>query len=441
MSTLRVINATILPLAGGSDVITDGELVAEDGEIVYVGPRRDMPQEADEIIDAAGDCMLPGFVNAHTHAAMTLLRGFADDLPLQTWLQDRIWPIEENLVEDDVYWGTMLGAVEMLAAGITCYCDMYHYFQAGTRAAIDSGMRVRPSGVLLQFSDDPEALMQEAFEFTIAMKTESPDRIMPVLGPHAAYSCTDEMLKKVASVAREHDLPVHIHISETAQEVSDILDETGMRPVEYLDTVGILDTRLIGVHCVHLSDHEIERLVETDSGVVHCPTSNMKLASGFAPVREFVRADANIGLGTDGAASNNRLDIQREASLAALIHKGYLDDSTALSAEQTLTMATVGGARALHIDHLVGSLEVGKRADFILLSLEAPHNRPLHNICSQIIYAANARDVWCTVVDGEVLYRNGEYPQLDAEKIIAHAEECAERLIGDYSRSQQQAST
>ncbi|MFP3905263.1 MAG: amidohydrolase family protein, partial [Armatimonadota bacterium] len=225
-----------------------------------------------------------------------------------------------------------------------------------------------------------------------------------------------------------------------AQEVSDMCEDKGMRPVEYLEKVGILDTTLIGVHCVHVNDAEVEKLIEADSGIVHCPTSNMKLASGFAPVREFLQGAAKIGLGTDGAASNNRLDIQREANLAALIHKGYLDDPTALSAEQVLNMLTLGGARALHIDHLVGSLEVGKRADFILLSLDEAHNRPLHNICSQIIYAASASDVWCTVVDGEILYLNGEYPQLDAEKIIAHAGECAERLIGDYERSQRQAS-
>lgn len=428
MATLRVHNATLLSICNGAEPVHDAELVSVDGLIEYVGAERDHPGNGfDETIDAGGAVLLPGLVNAHTHLAMTLLRGFADDMPLHEWLTEKIWPTEAGLVDEDVYWGTLLGILEMLRAGITCYNDMYHYPGAGVRAAIDGGIRALPSGVMLQFVEERRSV-SAAVEFALQTRTASPDRIIPMLGPHAPYSCTAEMLKEVAEAAIEHNMGVHIHLSETADEVQQVERQTGMRPVAYLEKLGLLDAHVTAAHCVHLDDDELGILAERGVGIVHCPTSNMKLASGFARVPEMLERGAIIGLGTDGASSNNRLDLLGEARMAALIHKGHTGDPLAVNAEQALEMSTLGAARALGLQEDIGSLEVGKRADFALISMAEAHNQPLHSLCSQLIYAAEAGDVVLTAVDGVVLYDHGTYPHLDSERIVARANEAAMRL-------------
>lgn len=428
MATLRVYNATILTMCDGAEPIHGAELVNVDGVIEYVGPERDHPDEGfDEQIDAGGAVLLPGLVNAHTHLAMTLLRGFADDMPLQEWLTQKIWPTEAGLVEEDVYWGTLLGILEMLRAGVTCYNDMYHYPGAGVRAAIDGGIRALPSGVLLQFVDERRDV-SSATEFALQTRETSPERIVPMLGPHAPYSCTPEMLTEVAEAALEHGFSIHIHLSETVNEVEQVEQQTGMKPVAYLEKLGVLNAHVTAAHCVHLDDGEIAVLAERGVGIAHCPTSNMKLASGFARVPDMLERGAIVGLGTDGASSNNRLDLLGEARMAALIHKGYAGDPRVVNARQALEMATIGAARAIGLQETIGSLEVGKRADFTLVSMAEAHNQPLHNLCSQLIYAAEAGDVVLTAVDGVVLYERGAYPHLDAERIIARANESAMRL-------------
>jgi len=414
----------------GRQPIMRGELVSKDGLIEYVGPHRSgIADHYDQDIDAAGGVLLPGFVNAHTHLAMTLLRGYADDMPLQEWLTTRIWPTEARLQEDDVYWGAMLGILEMLRAGITCFADMYHYPKAATQAAIDGGIRALPSGVLLQFVEDISSV-ERAVEFALVVRETAPSRIVPMLGPHAPYSCSIEMLEQVAAAAAEHGLGVHIHLSETADEVRRVVDETGLSPVQYLDKLGLLDNHVTAAHCVHVDDAELETLVERRVGIAHCPTSNMKLASGFAPVPRMLSMGACLGLGTDGAASNNRLDMLQEARMAALIHKGHSGDPGVLSAEEALSVATTGAAQAVGLGGQVGSLQVGKCADFTVISLAEAHNHPLHNVYSQLVYAAQAADVVCTAVDGVVLYKDGTYPLLDAERIIARADESARRIAG-----------
>jgi 5-methylthioadenosine/S-adenosylhomocysteine deaminase len=236
------------------------------------------------------------------------------------------------------------------------------------------------------------------------------------------------MLTQTAEAALEHDIGIHIHLSETLDEVAQVEEQTGMKPVAYLDKLGVLDARVAAAHCVHLDDDELQCLIDHDVGIVHCPTSNMKLASGFARVPDMLNQGAIVGLGTDGTASNNRLDMLQEARMAALIHKGHSGDPRVVNAEQALTMATIGSARALGLDHIIGSLEPGKKADFTLISMEEAHNQPLHNLCSQLIYAAEADDVVLTAVDGVVLYEYGDYPHLDEERIIARCNEAAHRL-------------
>ncbi len=430
MATLRVCHATIITMCDGAEPISDAELVSVDGIIDYVGPMRsDAGGVFDEQIDADGAVLLPGLVNAHTHLAMTLLRGYADDMPLHQWLTEKIWPVEAGLVEDDVYWGALLGILEMLRAGVTCFSDMYHYPGASVKAAIEGGIRALPSGVLLQFSESRRSVPW-VVDFALNIRNSAPDRIIPMIGPHAPYSCTAEMLAEVAQAASDHGLGIHIHLSETVDEVEQVLRETGMRPVAYLEKLGVLDNQVSAAHCVHLDDRELAILAERGVGIVHCPTSNMKLASGFARVPEMLEAGAVVGLGTDGTASNNRLDLLLEARMAALIHKGYTGDPRVVNARQALEMATTGAAAALGLEAVIGSLEVGKKADFTLVSMDEAHNQPLHNLCSQLIYAAEAGDVMLTAVDGIILYDRGTYPHLDAERIIARANEAARRLVG-----------
>jgi 5-methylthioadenosine/S-adenosylhomocysteine deaminase len=431
MARLRIENALLLTRAD-APVVLDGVLEAVDGTITYAGAAAasPSPQRGTEIIDAGCCLLLPGLVNAHTHLAMTLFRGYADDMRLQPWLEEKIWPVEAKLQEEDVYWGSLLGVVEMLRAGITCFNDMYHFFEAGTRAALDGGIRAVPSGVLLGFVGDPLDNLKRAVQFTVDLRASGQTRVTPMLGPHAPYTCSPELLQKVAEQAREHDLGIHIHLSETQHEVDESLAQHGKTPVQHLADLGVLDCRVAAAHCVHLSDEDIAILAEKRVGCVHCPGSNLKLGSGLAPVPAMLAAGVTVALGTDGAASNNNLDLLEEARLAALLPKGFSGDPTVVPAPAALDMATRQGAIALGLDDRIGTLEVGKRADCVLLDLAGAHNQPLFDVVSQVIYAARADDVRTVVVDGEVVLRDRQFTRLDEAKIIAEASARAHRLTG-----------
>ncbi len=431
MASLRIENASILTMVDGSGLIEEGVAEVTGNEISYVGPAADaLAAEAEQVIDGSGCVLLPGLINAHTHLAMTLMRGFADDVPLQTWLEEKIWPTEMKLTEEDVYWGAMLGAAEMLRGGITCFNDMYHHYTATTQAAIDSGIRACPSGVLLGFLPNAEELLAQAVEFVRQTLEQNHPRIHPMLGPHAPYTCPDDLLQKVAQHAEDLGVPIHIHLAETEQEVKDSLEEHGQTPVAHMEAIGLFECQVSAAHCVHVDEHDIEIIARRGVGVAHCPGSNMKLASGFQPLPELLEASATVGLGTDGCASNNNLDLFEEMLLAGIIHKGNSGDPTAVPAEAVLRMATVGSARSLGLGELIGTLEVGKRADMILVDLSKPHLQPPHNLVSHLVYSARADDVKTTIVDGEVVYHEGSFTALDAEEIIAKAREQAQRLVG-----------
>lgn len=429
MGVLRVTNALLLASAEAVPVAS-AVLQAEDGAITYVGSELQAPPcppEA-EVLDAAGMLLMPGLVNAHTHAAMTLFRGVADDMPLKPWLEEKIWPMEGRLEPADVYWGTLLGIAEMLRAGVTCYNDMYHYFAEGARAAVDAGIRAVLSGVLLGFLPNAADLLTEAVEFCLDLAGSGPSRVTPMLGPHAPYTCPDPLLRKVVAAAGEHGLGVHIHLAETAGEVADSLRGHGTTPVRHMADLGMLELQVAAAHCVHLTDDDVALAAQSGLGCCHCPSSNMKLASGFARVPDLLAAGAVVGLGTDGAASNNNLDMIEEARMAALIHKGYRADPTAVTARQAFDMATMGSARALGLADRVGSLEVGKRADCVLVNLSGAHVQPLHDIVSQLVYATQASDVHTVIVDGEVLLCDRRFVRLDEEKVIAEASARSLRL-------------
>ena len=432
MPRLRLTGAALLPMTDEMPLIPDGLLVAEDGVITYAGAAADYagPRDAEQTLDGEGCVAIPGLINAHTHCAMTLLRGAADDMPLMPWLQQRIWPAEERLEPDDVYWGVLLGALEMLSGGVTCFNDMYHEFRRGTQAAIDSRIRACPSGVLLGFRPNAEDLLDDALEFTRDLAARRQPRIHPMLGPHAPYTCPDHLLVRVLEGARQQGIGIHIHISETQNEVRESVAQYGVTPVRRLHDLGLFDVPVAAAHCVHLTAEDLDLIVAKGVGVVHNPGSNMKLGSGFAPVPELLQRGAIVGLGTDGAASNNNLDVLEEVRLAAILHKGYTGDPTVVTAAQALRMATRGSAAALGLDDLIGALTPGRRADVALIRLKAPHLVPLHSVVSHLVYAARAGDVQATIVDGEVVYEQGRFPHLDAEEIMAQAAARGFRLVG-----------
>jgi len=429
VADLRIVNGTVLTMAPDCEPITDGVVCSREGLISYAGPADQAPEPSNEQVTDASDCVvLPGLVNAHTHLAMTLFRGYADDMPLQQWLEDWIWPAESHLRPEDVYWGSLLGACEMLRAGVTCFNDMYHMPEQAVAAALDSGIRACPSGVLLGFLPNAEQLLEEAIAFVRQLQQQGHPRIHPMLAPHAIYTCPDEMLLKVGESAVEAGVPIHIHLCETASEVQDSYDEHGESPIEHLNALGLLDIPMLAAHCVHLSEADIALLAEKQVGLAHCPTSNMKLASGFAPVPELLEGGAVVGLGTDGCASNNNLDMLEEAHLAALLHKVHSGDPTTVPAHTTLAMATRLSAQVLGLGDIIGTLEVGKRADIILVDMSSPHLQPPRDPVSHLIYAAHGSDIKTTIVEGQIVMNDSEILTVDETEVIARAIQCAARV-------------
>ncbi len=433
MPRLEIHGAMLLTMVPGQEPIPDGVIAIAEGEIVYAGTKGSYPVSSpvpDEVLHAPGCVALPGLVNAHTHCAMTLLRGWADDMDLRPWLETMIWPVEMKLTAEDVYWGMMLGAVEMMRGGVTCFSDMYYYAETGTRAAIDSGIRACISGVLLGIRPSAEEDLKKALAFTAALARENHSRIHPMLGPHAPYTCPDHLLRKVAEGAAEQGIPIHIHLAETEFEVEESRKAHGVSPVRHLDDLGLFEVPVSAAHCVWLDDDDIDLLAERRVGVVHCPGSNMKLASGISPVPRLLERGAVVGLGTDGAASNNNLDLLEEARLAALIHKVHLRDPKVITAHEALELATRGSAAALGLGDRIGTLEPGKRADIAIFDLSAPHLTPSHHVISDLVYSARAGDVKHTIVDGVVVMRDRHFAHLDEKQIVAEARQRAHRLVG-----------
>jgi 5-methylthioadenosine/S-adenosylhomocysteine deaminase len=360
---------------------------------------------------------------------MTLLRGYADDMPLMPWLQERIWPFEMKLQSEDVYWGSMLGIAEMIRGGVTCFNDMYHFFQEAARATIDSGIRANVSGVLLAFLPDAEKRLEDAIQFAREWRGKGEGRLVTMLGPHAPYTCPNHLLARVIEAANEYRLGIHIHVSETRQEIQDSLREYQQTPVERLNQIGLLDVEtVLAAHCVHLSDSDLTTLAEKRVGISHCPGSNLKLASGIAPVPKLLDAGAVVGLGTDGPASNNNLDMIEEARLAALVHKVAGDDPTLVTARQALRMATRGGAQALGLGDRVGQIRVGMEADIVLLDFHQAHLTPQYDVVSHLIYAARAGDVLTVFVNGRPLLRDRKLLTIDEEEVFGQVRERLKRL-------------
>lgn len=395
----------VVPMAADAAPLADAAVAIAGGRIVAVGRADELAARfsAAEAVSLPDAVLIPGFVNAHTHAAMTLLRGYADDLPLMRWLEERIWPAEiAHASPEFVYDGTLAAAFEMLSGGITCANDMYFYPDAAAQAFIDAGMRASVGIIAIEF---PTRYASDADDY-LAKGLATRDRfrddplISFALAPHAPYTVSDATFKRIATIAEELDLQIHCHVHETADEIARGLAEHGARPLERLRALGVVSHRLAAVHAVHLTDAERRLLAEHGASVVHCPSSNMKLASGFAPVAALAAEGVNLALGTDGAASNNRLDIFTEMRTAALLAKAVSGDATALPAHAALAAATLGGARALGLESRIGSLEPGKAADLVAVSLGATRLQPCYDPISHLVYACGREDITNVWVDG-----------------------------------------
>ncbi|AGB30067.1 amidohydrolase [Natrinema pellirubrum DSM 15624] len=411
-----------------ADVLIDRDA----GEVREVGP--DLGGAADETLDADGSLVTPGFVNGHCHVAMTLLRGYADDKPLDAWLQEDIWPAEAELTAETVRAGTELGVLEMIKSGITAFADMYFFVPTIAETVADAGLRARLGHGVISVGKDDEAAREDAREgLAVAEEIDglADGRISSAFMPHSLTTVDGEYLSEFVPQARDLDVPIHYHANETEDEVAPIVDEHGTRPLEYAAERGMLESEDFIAHGVHVDDREIELLAEAGTGVIHCPASNMKLASGMAPVQRLREAGVTVGLGTDGAASNNDLSMLDEARDAAMLGKLAADDASAVPAEAVVEMMTRGSADAIGLES--GRLEAGAPADLAVIDLETPHLTPRHDLVSHLAYAAAAADVRHTVCDGRVLMRDREVLTLDEAAVRERALESAESLVARAS--------
>ena len=401
-----------IPIEPSGAVLENHALAVDAGQIVALLPvaearARYAPRQ---LVALPGHVLLPGLVNLHTHAAMTLLRGYADDMPLMRWLQEKIWPAESRHVAPDfVRDGTLLACAEMLRGGVTCFSDMYFFPQAAAEAALRLGMRAAIGITVIEFptayASDAEDYLAKGLAARDALRQES--LISFCLAPHAPYTVADKTFERVATLAAQLDIPIHIHIHETRHEIDESLKQHGMRPIKRLQRLGLLDPRLIAVHAVHLLADEIELLAEHGCSVAHCATSNMKLASGIAPVAKMLASGIRIGLGSDGAASNNRLDLFREMRHAALLAKAASGDPTVADAHQVLRMATLNGAEALGLGARIGSLAAGKKADLCAVRLDDWTLQPCFDPASHLVYAAGREHVSHVWTDGTLRICDG----------------------------------
>jgi 5-methylthioadenosine/S-adenosylhomocysteine deaminase len=432
------INAIVLTMDEKLNQYDPGAVAVKGDSIIAVGPEAEITKEysAAEIIDCNKKVLMPGLINAHTHVPMTLLRGLADDLRLDVWLMGYMLPVEREFVSPSfVRLGTLIACAEQIRSGVTTFNDMYYFEDDVAQATADAGMRAVCGQTVIRFPV-PDASAYEdslAMARTFIQKWKGHELIVPAVAPHAPYSTTPEILKACAELAKEFDVPLHIHISETAFEVENMRNEQGMPVVPYVKKQGVLEAKVIAAHCVHIDVGEIRTLKHANAGISHNPSSNLKLASGFAPVTKMLEIGVNVGIGTDGPASNNDLDMFEEVRLASFAAKASSNDPTALPAATALLMATRLGAQALHIGHLTGSIESGKRADLILVDTSPLHNSPRFlrdpmNAYAQLVFASKSTDVTDVMVNGNWLMREHKLLTLNEKELIDQAREVAKKI-------------
>jgi 5-methylthioadenosine/S-adenosylhomocysteine deaminase len=431
---LIIEDGTLLTLVEGEKPLQHATLLIQGDRIagILAATEKRHSFKGARVLDATDSIIMPGLVNAHGHTAMTLFRGLADDLPLKQWLFEKIFPAEaKHLSEETVYWGALLGCLEMIASGTTTVSDGYFFQDATARAFQKAGLRALIAQGVIDFPapgvPDPTQNLVVGKAF-IERWAHVSELIRPGLFCHSLTTCSDKTLQEAMRLSQEFSLPLQLHLSETKEEVEEVIRRTGIRPVLHLNHLGLLNQSFIGVHAVHLEDEEIELLARNRVGIVHSPESNMKLASGMARVSEMVKKGVVLGLGTDGCASNNNLDLFKEMDMAAKLSKVRTLDPVNMGAATVLKMATVWGAKVLGLEKEIGTIEVGKKADIITVDLRKPHLVPLYNPLSTIVYSASGADVKDVVVNGKVLMKDRNFTALDAEEVMAKVREISEKI-------------
>ena len=412
----------------GQGFIEDGALAIKNGKIVFAGKSASATSiDAETKINAKGKVAMPGLINCHTHVPMTLFRGIAEDQPLDTWLKETIWPLEDKLRPEDVYVGALLGCLEMIKSGTTCFADMYFHEDMVAKATEKSGLR----GVLAEGIIEAgnkilgKKMLHKSASFAKHFHGYANDRVRTMLGPHAAYSCSPDLLKKISERASELNVGVHLHLAES----NAMFKEYGSSEVEFLDKIGFLKSHVLAAHCINLSREDMHVLSKRGVNVVHVPVANMKLGLGAAKIKDLLDLGVNVSLGTDGPASNNSLDMFETLKIAALLQKITYQNPKVMPVYEVLKMATINGAKALGRGENVGSLQVGKKADIILVDLSTPHLKPLHNIYASLVYSARGSDVNTVIVDGKILMENRHVKTLDEQAVMEKAEKTALDLL------------
>lgn len=424
MSKLLLKNIELLDTPNGEANV----IAVEDGKISYIG--KDLPDSfaADEVIDGKGMLATAGMVNTHGHVSMTLLRSYADDMALMDWLENKIWPIEAKMNAKDIYWGAMLGIAEMLKSGTTCFADMYCFMDDVARAVAETGIRANLSRGLIGLAPDKGEKLAENTQLVKDWQGYDNGRIRITYGPHAPYTCPVEYLQKVIEAAQSNNAEIQMHLCETKGEVENCIKEHGVTPIKLMDQLGMFEQGTIAAHCVYLTEDDMDIMAAKNVRVAHNPQSNLKLASGIAPVARMLEKGICVGLGTDGASSNNNLDMLEECRAAAMLHKTTTLNPLAVPAAQAWDMATVNGAKVLGFDEL-GKLSVGQQADIVLWNMHKPYWYPRHNKLSLLVYAANSGDADTVIVNGKVVLQNGSMTLFDEEKIYAEANLRAQKLL------------
>ncbi len=431
---LLISDGLVLTFGGDQEILENGAVAVADDCIIAVGEASGLGRQigANEVLDASGCLVMPGLINLHTHAAMTCFRGLADDLPLQEWLHEHIFPAEAlYLCEETVYWATMLAVAEMIKSGTTTFCDGYFYEDGAARAVVDSGIRGVLAQGVVDFPapgiPDPGINLKAAEAFILRWRDKS-SRLDTSIFCHSPYTCSPETLIGAKEICREHRVLFQTHLAETQAESDETQQRYGRRPVAHLEALGLLDAKTLCHHAVRVNEGEIELLAHKSVGVSHNPESNMKLASGVAPLPRMLAEGVNVGLGTDGCASNNNLDMFQEMDTAAKLHKVHQGDPALSSALEIAAMVTYGGAAALGMTAILGSLDPGKKADIIIIDLNQPHLTPLYEPCSHLVYATRGADVRDVVIDGRVVMRQRQLQGIDENEIMAKVREIAAKI-------------
>ena len=420
-------NAYIISMDSRDSIYPDGCVMIENDKITYVGCQEGFEAEhADRIIDAKGNIVMPGLVNAHTHLPMTIFKGYGEDLPLQKWLEDKIWPAEDQLNDEIVYWSSLLGLIEMAKTGTTCFLDMYMYYDAVYDAMQKSGHRGVFARAVMDIDGGGERRLKDAED--VFEKYKGRQKIDVMASAHAEYTCSSKILEQTLALAKKYDAGIHIHISETQSEHEAAKEKYGLTPIQLLDKLKLTEVPVAAAHCVYVDDIDIEIMADKGVSVLSCPQSNLKLGSGIAPIKKMMDHGVNIAVGTDGSSSNNNLDMLEETMLVSMLQKGILKDAAAISNMQALKMATVGGAKALNKDKEIGQLKAGYLADLIMIDTSNIEFVPRNDLVSCIINSGCGRDVCMTMIGGDIIYQDGKITFIEEQEVISRVQEYADQI-------------